>query len=132
MNGHPRARIELILRQSEAPVKIYNSRWFPASNYTVKCSIMAGQWSNMKKMSNFFFVDFFLDFYIDPGGPGGHPGGSRTHPRAEKCSNMQFFKNCFFFSFDFYLRSGGPGAPKTRRVGGGAAVFGPKCWYVNM
>ena len=45
MNGHPRARVKLILRQCETPVKIYNSRWFPASS---KWSIIAGQGSNIK------------------------------------------------------------------------------------
>ena len=42
MNGHPRARMKLILRQCETPVKIYNSRWFPASIYRSKLSIIAG------------------------------------------------------------------------------------------
>ena len=51
MNEHPIARMELILRQVEAPVKIYNSKWVPASNYSIKCSIIAGQWSTMKKMA---------------------------------------------------------------------------------
>ena len=61
MNGHPIARMKLILRQGESPVKIYNSRWFPASIYTVKCSIIAGQGSTMKKMVKtcFFFQNPF-------------------------------------------------------------------------
>ena len=50
MNEHPIARMELILRQVEAPVKIYNSRWVPASIYSVKCSIIAGKGSTMKKI----------------------------------------------------------------------------------
>ena len=92
MNGHPIARMKLILRQGEAPVKIYNSRWFPALNYSVKWSIIAGQWSNMKKMSKkIIFYDVFLNFYIDPGGPGGHLGGSRTDPGAQQLPFMQFF-----------------------------------------
>ena len=84
MNGHPIARIELILRQGESPVKIYNSRWFPASNYSVKWSIMAGQGSTMKKMVKKSIKKKNGAFYIDPGGPGGHPGGSRTDSGAEK------------------------------------------------
>ena len=82
MNGHPRARMDTILRQCETPVKIYNSRWFPASNYRLKCSNIAGQGSNMKKLSQISIFKVFLDFFIDPGGPGGYPGGSRTDPRA--------------------------------------------------
>ena len=56
MNGHPRARMDTILRQREAPVKIYNSTWFPASIYRFKWSVVAGQGSNMKKLykNNFF------------------------------------------------------------------------------
>ncbi len=85
MNGHPRARMKLILRQCETAVKIYNSRWFPAPIYRFKWSIIAGQGSNMKKTSKkSIFQKFVLDFSIDPGGPGSHPGGSRTDPGAEK------------------------------------------------
>ena len=51
MNGHPRARMKLILRQYETEVKIYNSRWFPASNYRFKWSNVASQGPNMKKPS---------------------------------------------------------------------------------
>ena len=94
MNGHPRARMDTILRQCETPVKIYNSKRFPASIYRLKWSFIAGQGSNMIffiKKKRFF--DFFMEFYIDPGGPGGHPRGSRTHPRAQKTLNISIFQN---------------------------------------
>ena len=84
MNGHPRARMDTILRQCEAPVKIYNSRWFPASNYRFKWSFIAGQGSNIKILKKYKILNLFLDFYIDPGGPGGHPGGSRADFGGEK------------------------------------------------
>ena len=83
MNGHPRARMKLILRQYETEVNIFNSRWFPASNYRFKWSNIASQGSNMKNTSKkWIFQNFFLDFSINPGGPGSHPGGSRTYPGA--------------------------------------------------
>ena len=93
MNGHLRARMKTILRQCEAEVKIFNSRWFPASIYRSKWSIIAGQGSNIEKSSKkLIFQHFFFDFPIDPGGPGGHPGRSRTDPGAEKHQKLQFFK----------------------------------------
>ena len=85
MNEHPRARMDTILRQCEAPVKIYSSVGVPASIYRFKWSIKAGQGSTMKKRSKkSIFFEFFLDLYIDPGGPGGHPRRSRTDPGAKK------------------------------------------------
>ena len=85
LNGHPRARMDTILRQFEAEVKIFKSRWFPAPTYRSKWSNIASQGWNMKKSSKkSIFWNLFLDFSIDPGGPGGNPGGSRTHPGAEK------------------------------------------------
>ena len=93
MNGHPRARMKLILRQYETEVKIFNSRWFPASNYRFKWSNIASQGSNMKKTSEkSIFQKIVLDFSIDPGGPGSHPGGSRTNPGAEHRQKMKIFK----------------------------------------
>ena len=84
-NGHTMARMDIILGQCEAEVKIFNSRWFPASIYRSKWSILVGQGSNMKNMSKkSMFSKFVWGFYIDPGGPGSHPGGSRTDPQAEK------------------------------------------------
>ena len=60
MNGPPRARMDTILRQREAPAKIYDSIWFPASNYGFRWSITAEQGSNMKKylkkINNFGFL----------------------------------------------------------------------------
>ena len=95
MNGHPRARMKLILRQYETEVKIFNSRWFPASNYRFKWSNIASQGSNMKKTSKKSIFQKKLDFSIDPGGPGGHLGGSRTDPRAKKSSNISISQNFF-------------------------------------
>ena len=95
MNGHPRARMKLILRQYETEVKIFNSRWFPASIYRSKWSNVASQGSNMKKASKkSIFQKIFLDFSIDSGGPGSHPGGSRTDPGAEKHPKNENFQNC--------------------------------------
>ena len=93
MNGHPRARMKLILRQYETLVTIYNSRWFTASIYRSKWSILAGQGSNIKKSSKkSIFQNFFWDFSVDPGGPGSHRGGSRTDPGAEKHQKMKIKK----------------------------------------
>ena len=78
MNGHPRARMNTILRQCEAEVKIFKSRWFPASIYRSKWSIIAGQGSNMRKISkksDFLIFDPWpaiidhLDLQIDVGKP---------------------------------------------------------------
>ena len=84
MNGHCRARMKLILRQCENLLKIYSSRGFPASNYRLKWSNIAGQGSNIKNFQKNQIFNFFLEFYIDPGGPGGHPRGSRTDSGGEK------------------------------------------------
>ena len=90
-NGHPMGRMDTILRQCEAEVKIFNSRWFPASIYRSKWSIIAGQGSNMKKSSkNLNFSICFLETDIDPGVPGGHPGESRTDPGGEKHQKNEF------------------------------------------
>ena len=75
MNGHPRARMKLILRQCETPVKIYNSRWFPAVIYRSKWSILAGQGSNMKKSSE--------KSTLGPRAPGPRaPGPGSLKPKA--------------------------------------------------
>ena len=81
-NGHPMGRMDTILRQCGAPVKTFNSKWFPASNYRFKWSFIAVQGSNIKILKKIIKFEFFVEFYIDPGGPGGHPGGSRTDPGA--------------------------------------------------
>ena len=74
MNGHPRARMKLILRLCENPIKIYNSRPFPALNYSLKWSNIAGQGPNTKNVQKNEKFSFGGEFYIDPGGPGSHPG----------------------------------------------------------
>ena len=58
MNGHPRARMKLILRLCENPVKIYNSRPLPALNYSLKWSNIAGQGSNIKNVQIIFLGNF--------------------------------------------------------------------------
>ena len=62
MNGHPRARMKLILRLCENPVKIYNSRPFPALNYSLKWSNIAGQGSNMKNVQKIKIKKNKLEF----------------------------------------------------------------------
>ena len=100
MNGHPRARMDTILRQCEAPGKIFNSRWYPASIYRSTWSIIAGQGSNIKKiLKKKVFSIFFLDFSIDPGGTGSHPGGPRTDSGAEKHQNSEKFNFHNFLIF---------------------------------
>ena len=122
MNGHCRARMKLILRQCENLLKIYSSRGFPASNYRLKWSNIAGQGSNIKMSKKSIFSIFFgnlyrsrgsrgpsgrvqnrsqslktithTDFYVDPWSPVGHLGVSRTDSRAEKHQ-----KNHIFLSF---------------------------------
>ena len=94
MNGHPRARMDTILRQCEAEFKIFNSTWFPASIYRSKWSIIAGQRSNVEKSSkkSFFWI-FFWFFYRSRGSrPGAYLGVSRTDPRAKKPSNISIFQ----------------------------------------
>ena len=109
MNGHLRARMKNILRQCEAPIKIYNSKGFPASNYRVKWSNIAGQGSNMKKMfKKSIFLIFLGDFSIDPGGPGGHPGGSRTDSRAEKHQEQVILEkksNTYLYKYTAKIRN---------------------------
>ena len=92
MNGHPRARMKLILRQYETEVKIFKSRWFPASNYRFKWSNIASQGSNMKKTSKKSIFQKKIGFFYRSRGPGSHPGGSRTNSGAENCQKMKIFK----------------------------------------
>ena len=89
MNGHPIARTKMILRQCEAPVKIYNSRWFPASNYSVKWSIMAGQSSTIKKMVN--FLALFFDFISIQVVQGAIWEGPELIPEVKNTKQIIFF-----------------------------------------
>ena len=79
LNEHPIARMELILRQVEAPVKVYNSEWVPASIYNVKWSIKAGQWSNTKKIQENTKHQFFFWVLYRPRGSRG-PSGRVQNP----------------------------------------------------
>ena len=102
MNGHPIAPVFTILRHVEAPVKIYNFRGVPASLYSVTWSIIADQWSTMKKMSHNISFVICLHFYVDPGG---HPGGSRADSRGEN------IKEIAFYIFEVFSKYPGPGIP---------------------
>ena len=100
MNGHPRARMKLILRQYETEVKIFNSRWFPASNYRFKWSNIASQGSNMKKTSKkSIFQIFFWIFLSIQGVQGAIREGPEPIPelkKHQKNANFQNYKNCKF------------------------------------
>ena len=87
MNGHPRARMKLILRQCEAPDKIYSSIRFPASIYRFKWSIIAGQGSTIKKLSKMDFLNFFFGFLYRSRGSRGTPG--RVSSRFWKWKTMK-------------------------------------------
>ena len=89
MNGHPRARMDTILRQCEAPVKIYNSKGFPASIYRSKWSIITGQGSNMKKMSkkSFLLKIVFGFFYRSRGSR--EPSG-RVQNRSRSLKTIKY------------------------------------------
>ena len=97
-NGHPMACMDTILRQCEAEVKVFNSRWFPASLYRSKWSIIAGQGSNMKKSLKFFFEIFFGFFYRSRGSRG-------PSQRVQKLKNIKyidFLKNRFLDDFSIF------------------------------
>ena len=82
MIGHPIARMETILRQGEAPVKIFNLQASQHRSLGPSGRIWLAKGPIGKTCTNFWFLKISLGFYIDPGGPGGHPGRSRTDPRA--------------------------------------------------
>jgi len=64
LNEHPLAHEELTIRQVEAPIKIYKSRWVPASLNTTSLSLMKKHRLNIKLLKKF---EFFLDLCIDLG-----------------------------------------------------------------
>ena len=92
MNGHPRARMKLILRQYETEVKIFNSRWFPASNYRFKWSNIASQGSNIKKTLKIEFSIFFLIFLSIQGVQGAIREGPEPLPELKNIKKMTIFK----------------------------------------
>ena len=61
-DGMPGARMKLIIRQCEAPVKTYKSRLISAWNHSVKWSIVVDQGSNMKKVSSKWILNVFSGF----------------------------------------------------------------------
>ena len=94
MNGQPRARMKLILRQYETEVKIFNSRWFPASNYRFKWSNIASQGSNMKKTSKkSIFQFFFLIFLSIQGVQGAIREGPEAIPEVKNIKKNENFQN---------------------------------------
>ena len=120
MNGHPIARMDTILRQCEAPVKIYDSRWFPASKYRFKWSFIAGQGSNikiLKKKSKFWI--FFWSFISIQGVQGAIWEGPEPIPELKnitKCSFLKIIKfSIFFFAWGPFLA---PGPPAPQNAGG--------------
>ena len=85
--------MDTILRQCEAPVKTFNSRWFPASNYRFKWSFIAGQGSNnkiwkKKKLNLFFEVLYRSRGSRGPSGRGQDP--SRSWKTTKKWKNWKF------------------------------------------
>ena len=90
-NGHPIARMDTILRQCEAEVKIFNSRWFPASIYRSKWSIIAGQGSNMKKKSKIPFFEFGIFLSIQ-GVQGAIQEGPEPIPELKNHQTYRFLK----------------------------------------
>ena len=97
MNEHPIARMDTILRQCEAPVKIYSSIRVPASIYRFKWSIMAGQGSNMKEITKKSKKHFFFEFYIDPGVQGAIREGPEPLPEL-KNDRILIFSIFHFFA----------------------------------
>jgi len=92
-NGHPMARMDTILRQCEAEVKIFTSRWFPASNYRSKWSIIAGQGSNMKKSTKkSFFQNLFWIFLSIQGVQGAIREGPEPILELKNIKKMKTFK----------------------------------------
>ena len=93
MNGHPRARMKLILRQYETEVKIFNSRWFPASNYRFKWSNIASQGSNMKKTSKKSIFQFLFWIFLSiQGVEGAIRQDPEPIPELKNIKKMQIFK----------------------------------------
>ena len=90
MNGHPRARMKLILRQYETEVKIFNSRWFPASNYRFKWSNIASQGSNMKKTSKKSIFQKNWNFLSIQGVQGAIREGPEPIPELKNIKKWKF------------------------------------------
>ena len=93
MNGHPRARMKLILRLCENPVKIYNSRPFPALNYSLKWSNIAGQGSNVKNVQKIKKFNFLGNFISILGVQGAIREGPEPIPELKNHQIYRFFKN---------------------------------------
>ena len=89
--GHPITPVLTLLRQVEAPVKIYNFRWVPTLIYSVKWSIMAGQWSTMTKMTkHIIFLKIFISIQ---GVQGAIREGPEPIPEVKNIRNFNFSKN---------------------------------------
>ena len=97
MNDHPKARMDTILRQCETPVKIYNSRWFPASIYRSKWSIIAGQGSNMKKSYKKSILWIFFGIFLSiQGVQGAIWEGLEPIPELKNIKNENFLEIIIF------------------------------------
>ena len=111
MDGHPRARMNTILRRCEAEIKIFNSRWFPASIYRSKWSNIAGQGSNMKKSSKKSIFEFFFGICLSiQGVERAIREGPERIPELKNDQRCMFFK----FVFGFFYRSRGSRGPSGR------------------
>ena len=100
MNGHSKVRMDTILRQCEAPVRIYDSKGFPASNYRFEWSFIAGQVSNMKRMTKIkIFFEFDLGFSYRSRGSRGLSGRVQNRSQSLKMSRYACFQNIFIYSF---------------------------------
>ena len=91
MNGHPRARMKLILRLCENPVKIYNSRPFPALNDSLKWSNIAGQGSNIKNVQKIKNSICFGNFISIQGVQGAIREGPEPIPELKNIRKIEKF-----------------------------------------
>ena len=92
MNGHPRARMDTILRQREDPINIYNSKGFPASIYRLKWSFIVGQGSKMIFYKKNDFLIFFWNFIAIQGVQGATPEGPEPFPELKNIKYIDFSK----------------------------------------
>ena len=108
MNGHPRARINTILRHCEAPIKIYNLQ---ASQHRFiglngRLWLAKGQiWKTCPK--HVFLLTLFLNLISIQGIQGTIPDGLEPILELKNTLICNSFNNSIFLTFFFW--SGGPG-----------------------
>ena len=95
MNGHPRARVDTILRQCEAEVKINNSRWFPASIYRSNLFNIAGQGTNIEKSSKKLLFGISCGFFYRSRGSRGPSGRVQNRSQSLKIIKCIDFSKSF-------------------------------------